>query len=146
MRGEPQYSRRQAQAAYAKVGRRYIAGLIDLVLVGLPFSILLAGLYFSHAIGGVALQLVGYLPLLALVIYEGLLVTLWHGQTVGKRIMRVRVVALNAQTVTLSRSFARAGMKLVSGWFLMLGFLWALWDAQHQTWHDKVAMTHVIDA
>jgi uncharacterized RDD family membrane protein YckC len=25
-----------------------------------------------------------------------------------------------------------------------LGFLWALWDKNNQTWHDKIAGTEVI--
>ncbi len=146
MREGLHYQREEGQVAYANLGQRYVAALIDLILIGLPFSTVPAALYFTHSIGLAALQLVGYLPLLALVIYEGLLIALWHGQTIGKRIMRVRVVAANAPAVTLSRSFARAGMNLVSGWIFLLGFLWALWDAQHQTWHDKVAKTHVIAA
>ena len=47
---------------------------------------------------------------------------------------------------SLSGSPARAAMKLVSGAVLGLGYLWMLWDAEKQTWHDKVAKTYVVKA
>jgi uncharacterized RDD family membrane protein YckC len=32
---------------------------------------------------------------------------------------------------------------LISAIVLCLGYLWMLWDGEQQTWHDKIAGTHV---
>jgi len=34
--------------------------------------------------------------------------------------------------------------KWVSGWFLGLGWFWAIWDRDAQAWHDKIAGTVVL--
>jgi len=38
---------------------------------------------------------------------------------------------------------AASRRSFLSGIFL-LGYLWMLWDAQQQTWHDKLANTTVV--
>jgi uncharacterized RDD family membrane protein YckC len=67
------------------------------------------------------------------------------GQTLGKKILRVRVVRTNGIDVSYSRAFARSLGYFVSLFFAtFLGFLWALWDRKNQTWHDKIADTIVV--
>lgn len=34
--------------------------------------------------------------------------------------------------------------KFVSGLVLGIGFFWAIWDKDNQTWHDKIAGTVVV--
>ena len=34
----------------------------------------------------------------------------------------------------------------ISGNFLLLGYLWSLWDDRKQTWHDKVVSSVVVKA
>jgi uncharacterized RDD family membrane protein YckC len=55
-------------------------------------------------------------------------------------------VTADGAPVPVGMAFARAGMKLVSCAALGLGYLWMLWDAEKQTWHDKVAKTYVVRA
>jgi uncharacterized RDD family membrane protein YckC len=33
---------------------------------------------------------------------------------------------------------------IFSGLVLLLGYLWAIWDANKQTWHDKAAGSFVV--
>ncbi len=85
----------------------------------------------------------GPLSALAWVAYEATLLTLWNGQTVGKKIMGLRVTGVPDQW---GKSLVRTLMKLVSAFPLGLGFFWMLWDSQSRTWHDKVAETDVVKA
>ena len=34
--------------------------------------------------------------------------------------------------------------KMISGVFFMLGYFWMVWDDESQTWHDKIAKSHVV--
>ncbi|OGS48957.1 MAG: hypothetical protein A3J79_11970 [Elusimicrobia bacterium RIFOXYB2_FULL_62_6] len=39
--------------------------------------------------------------------------------------------------------FLRAFFSLVS-LFMLLGYIWALWEKDHRTWHDIIAGTKVV--
>jgi uncharacterized RDD family membrane protein YckC len=73
---------------------------------------------------------------------------LWHlvGCSPGKAVVGLRVVRDDGMHPTL----AQATIRLMGYWLssipLFLGFLWCLFDAQHQAWHDKLAHTHVVYA
>ena len=125
--------------AYAGFGRRLLAVILDEIILSIP----VVGLGFALAFGGSGGS--GSNILLG-IIYEALLIALWNGQTIGKLAMGIRVVTADGTPVPVGMAFARAGMKLVSGAALGLGYLWMLWDAEKQTWHDKVAKTYVVKA
>lgn len=67
------------------------------------------------------------------------------GQTPGKRILNIKVVALDGGEVDGFRAVLRTTGYAVS-WFLFgLGYLWAAIDRHRQSWHDKIAGTVVLD-
>jgi len=67
------------------------------------------------------------------------------GQTVGMKATGIRVAdAYTGGRISYGRSFARYAMGIVSALPLALGYLWMLWDARGQTWHDKVAQSLVV--
>ncbi len=72
------------------------------------------------------------------------------GQTVGKRVMKVRVVPIDpAATLTRTMAAKRYLVEFVGGGFLpffsYLDGLWQLWDKPYQqTLHDRFAQTVVI--
>ena len=68
------------------------------------------------------------------------------GQTLGKRIVGVRVVRLDGQRMNLRRALLRLLGYYVSIATLGLGFLWILVDNRRQGWHDKIARTCVVYA
>ncbi|HEX2080311.1 MAG TPA: RDD family protein [Longimicrobium sp.] len=77
-------------------------------------------------------------------LYFTAFLTLWRGQTPGKRIAGVRVVRLNGQPMTLWTSFERFGgyaAGLVTG---LLGFAQVYWDRNRQMIHDKIVETVVV--
>ena len=67
------------------------------------------------------------------------------GQTPGKRIMGIRVVRQsNGGPLGYGLAIGRTVARVVDGVVFGLGYLWAIWDPQHQTWHDKIAATLVV--
>jgi uncharacterized RDD family membrane protein YckC len=92
------------------------------------------------------------LNLVALIIgllYFWLLTYRWNGQTVGKRLLGMRVVRAedggpisNGQALVRALVYAVAGN--VCGCFGLLDVGWILWDPRKQCLHDKAARTVVI--
>ena len=70
-----------------------------------------------------------------------------YGATIGKIVMRVRVIELGRFTSPdLLTSMNRSGVRLVSEFFFYFGFLFAFFDEINQSLHDKLARTVVVDA
>jgi len=69
-----------------------------------------------------------------------------RGQTPGKMLLRIKVVKLETYEVPgYFKAFVREIIgKVISSIFLILGYLWMLWDPKKQTWHDKLVGTVVI--
>jgi len=66
------------------------------------------------------------------------------GGTAGKRITGLAVVDESGHPPGLARGLVRYLVSIASGLALGLGYLWMIWDAQKQTWHDKAAGTYVV--
>jgi len=66
------------------------------------------------------------------------------GQTLGKRLLGLRVIRISGEKMTLGIAFLRWVGSLVSGIFFFLGFLWIAFDGRKQGWHDKIAATLVV--
>lgn len=67
-----------------------------------------------------------------------------HGQTIGKKLMRIKVIQLDGKELNLFGAFSRQGgygAGIATG---LLGFLQILWDPNRQAIQDKVASTVVI--
>lgn len=70
-----------------------------------------------------------------------------YGATLGKIVMKIRIVELSTlDSPTLAAAFNRAIFRIISEMIFYLGFLWGVLDPLRQTWHDKTARTVVIDA
>lgn len=149
-------SRDQVRAGFAS---RMIAFILDLVIICM--ILLLAGIF---------VQLIGlYFPLnrllaqiagigagdalrapVALVftiaVFSGYPVFFWTmiGQTPGKWALGLRVVRTDGRPLTIWRSILRYLAYWLSALPLFLGFVWIIFDAKRQGWHDKIADTCVI--
>lgn len=67
------------------------------------------------------------------------------GQTIGKQVVGIQVVRLdNGQFLGTGTAFLRWLMAYLLGNLCFLNYLWPLWDAQKQTWHDKVVGSVVL--
>ena|SRR5437868_7588304 len=140
-------------AEYAGFWIRFLASILDGLIVGIPLAILFAaangGLFVASGTIGPGEQLTQYLARIGIAcVYYALLEGGPSGQTLAKRLCNIRVVdAESGQPgVGAGRAAGRNLMSLVSGYALGIGYLWMLWDPRKQTWHDKVARTIVVKA
>jgi uncharacterized RDD family membrane protein YckC len=115
---------------------RFGAWLIDVVLVGV------VGLVIDLIIGQTAGGAVGLLLGIA---YYGYLEGSNSGQTVGKRVVGIRVIDFNTGgPIGFGRAVIRYFGRIVSVIVCFLGYLWMLWDKERQCWHDKFANDVVV--
>lgn len=69
-----------------------------------------------------------------------------YGATIGKIIMRIRVMEIRTlSNPSVVSSLNRAIFRVISEMFFYLGYLWGMLDPSRQTWHDKTAKTLVIN-
>lgn len=76
--------------------------------------------------------------------YFGLATWSWRGRTLGKRLLRIRVVSLSHERVTLWQSFERALGYGASALEAGFGFLQVLFHPNRQAVHDRIAETVVV--
>jgi uncharacterized RDD family membrane protein YckC len=129
------------------------AGIINWVIItamGLFSFDLLAPVDTESGVFSRLIMVVGKIVLLSMpfVLLFAYWLVFWTatGQTIGKRVMGVRVVRMDGQRMKVSNSLRRIVMYAVSMVPLFLGFLWILIDDERRGWHDKVAKTCVIYA
>jgi uncharacterized RDD family membrane protein YckC len=77
-------------------------------------------------------------------LYLTVILSAWKGQTVGKRVMRIRVLRLDGQPITWWTAFERAGGYAAGFATGLLGFAQVYWDANRQTIHDRIVGTVVV--
>jgi len=82
---------------------------------------------------------------LALVIY-GFFVGFWSrsGCTLGMQSWGLRVETREAQAPSLKQATVRFFAAILSWLPLGLGFLWAIWDKDSLTWHDRISGTRLM--
>ena len=138
----------------ASSGRRMLAALIDLIVIG---SIDAAVLHFTLQICGLGYPELSLLPKAPFVAFLLLLnggyfasFTAAGGQTIGKMISGVKVIAGDfeawSERVPLGQAVLRAAAYLVSALPAGLGFLPALLAADKRAVHDRLAHTRVVKA
>ena len=66
------------------------------------------------------------------------------GQTLGMRVLNIKVVRTDGSSLTLLQAFVRYIGLFLSIVCLFIGVIWAAFDANKQGWHDKIASTYVI--
>lgn len=66
------------------------------------------------------------------------------GQTLGDRVLKIRVVREDGKPIDIMTGVIRYIGYIVSGIVIFLGFLWIIWDKKKQGWHDKMAGTVVV--
>lgn len=80
------------------------------------------------------------------IIYQAFF-TMQYGGSLGKIIMKIRVIEIRTlQNPNVLSALNRAIFRIISEMLFYLGFLWGLLDPARQTWHDKTAQTLVINA
>ena len=132
--------------SYASISARSGALILDLLLFGLVLS----PLYIVHG----TTYFVDHQPHLgALDVFFGWVVSsLWvllfwrhKSATPGKIVAHLRIVdAETGDTPSSAQWLVRYLAYVLSLLSLGLGFIWIIWDAKKQSWHDKLANTVVV--
>jgi uncharacterized RDD family membrane protein YckC len=142
---------------------RFIALLIDIVLLGallLVSSVIWFGLLRVVPLGWLnaifprlqALITFALRVVLPLAVAIGVVVGYFlffftvTGQTVGKRVLGLRVVSTSGDHVELRYACVRLAGYAISAIPIYLGFLAMFFDRERRTWHDRLAHTAVIYA
>ena len=73
--------------------------------------------------------------------------TMQYGASIGKIVMKIRVIELStlANPGFLS-AFNRSVFRVVSEILFYMGFVWAMLDPYRRSWHDRTARTLVVHA
>ena len=122
----------------ANFGQRLVALIVDGILVGIVGVILQLALHST--LGGLVSLVIG-------VAYYGWLEGSPSGQTVGKRLMGIRVYDFRqGGPIGTGRAIGRYFAKILSALPCLLGYFWMLWDGEKQTWHDKLVGSVVVPA
>ena len=118
-----------------KFGRRLVAYLIDFAVITLFFALLVAA--------GMK-EIPDFLAQTVMGLYFVILWVFWEGRTVGKKIMKIKIVTIEGKPITPGKAVLRYLGYILSSLGAFLGFLWIIWDKNHQGWHDKIAKTLVV--
>lgn len=124
------------------LGKRIGAVIIDGIVCFLTF-VLLAPIFFG---GGGPLFTLFLLPLGIFVGYGLLLEGFWNGQTVGKKILGIRVVREDGGPIGVEESVVRNLGRFVDGLFYYLvGIYFISRSEMRQRWGDRLAGTLVVE-
>ncbi|MCY3977133.1 MAG: RDD family protein [Chloroflexi bacterium] len=78
-------------------------------------------------------------------VYNVVLMVSFNGQTLGKMMLRLRVVKKRGGRITILDALLRNVFGYTVSQIFLLGYLWALFDREKQAWHDKMAGTVVVE-
>ena len=144
----------------ASIGTRFLAVLLDgllPMLISIPAGIT-GYIIYSLSLNaspsslpsdvmqtfGIFVVLLTYIGFMS---YSALVLALWaYGLTPGKYLLGIRVVKVDGG---VPAGFWRMALRQIIGQWVAaivcyLGFIWVLFDANRQGWHDKIAKTLVI--
>ena len=150
---------------YAGFWIRFLATVIDGLIIGIPYVVILVVLEGSavrtyvdclnaNAAAGTGAICVSpfintfrFFELGGLAVQFLYLVILWSqfGGTLGQRMLGLHVVdAATGQNIGIGRAIGRFVGYAISVFALYIGLIWAAFDSRKQGWHDKIASTFVV--
>jgi uncharacterized RDD family membrane protein YckC len=121
---------------------RVLAFVIDSVILYV-INLIIAAILGSTTTGRTGIQ-----TLLGLIyfVYLWSSASPWPGQTVGMKVLNIRVVKTDGSDLSLVVALIRYVGLFISVIVLLIGVIWAAFDANKQGWHDKIAGTYVVKA
>jgi hypothetical protein len=106
---------------------RFVASALDLLLIGTISA-------WMH------------MPPLFLILFGIYHVAMWtwKGTTIGGIVMGIKVVRTDGRPLGFAVALIRCLSSVFSAMALFLGFFWAGWSREKQSWHDKIAGTIIV--
>jgi uncharacterized RDD family membrane protein YckC len=130
--------------ASATLEDRLMAGLVDMCLVSLGFLGFVAAFVACTPrlpSGNIALAAIGITWVAFHLIYQYLFFTFAEG-TPGMRYAHIALCTFDDENPTRPQMRKRIPATLLSFAAMGMGFLWALFDEDHLSWHDRLTHTY----
>lgn len=141
---------------YAGFWIRFVAALIDGIIVGIPITViaLILGVFTIFTSSDVntatyedtiaILYIFLYIGslMISILYYAGMHASKWQG-TLGKMIVGIKVTDINGQRISFGRSLGRFLATILSG-VLYIGYIIAAFTEKKQSLHDLIAGTVVV--
>ena len=129
----------------ASIDERRIAGLIDLFCLLFAYG---GFLMLFSSLGGQfsfsKLSAAVYTTTFAMVYLQYFaLFTIFGGTTPGMMTRGLQVVSFSGEPPTPRQMLLRSAGYVLSAGTFFLGFLWAMWDEDELTWHDRLSRTYL---
>ncbi len=138
---------------YVGVGLRFLAQIFDAIpilifwfIVGNRIAAATGGLKADgFDLKGIPALVLMLLTLAFIILYFTVLETWWHGQSLGKKILGIRVLTENGGQVSPGQSFLRNALRLVDGFMAYLVAAIFIWrSGKKQRLGDRLAGTVVV--
>jgi uncharacterized RDD family membrane protein YckC len=119
---------------------RVVAFIIDSIIVGV-INAIIAAILNSNTTGRSGIQ-----TLLGIIYftYFWSASSPWPGQTVGDKLLSLRVIRTDGSDLTIVQALIRYVGLFVSFLVIFIGVIWVAFDPNKQGWHDKIAGTYVV--
>jgi len=135
--------------ALAPIKKRAMAFFIDELLLSF---LLIFALWDSFSSAETMEEMINItnifaLEYMAMKIFYQAFFTMQYGGSIGKLIMKIRVIEIKTlQNPNVIVALNRGIFRVISEMLFYLGFLWGMLDPARQSWHDKTARTLVVNA
>lgn len=142
------------QSKFASFFTRFLACFVDCLIVAFVSGIVVYAIIsisgsLANSYGGMDKSVtknIALIPAILLVLAYFIYFTGTSGQTLGKKLVKIKVVKKGTTTPpSYTSAFLREVIgKIISVVVLGLGCLWVIGDKNKQAWHDKIAGTVVV--
>jgi uncharacterized RDD family membrane protein YckC len=132
----------------APLGDRQLAGIIDAACLLFAFGGFVA--LFGSLGGQLTLSKMNaavYLAALCVVYFQYFaLFTIFGATTPGMMFRGLQVMSFSGEPPTPRQLLLRSAGYMLSAGIGLIGFLWAVWDEDQLTWHDRLSKTYLSSA
>lgn len=128
--------------SYAEAGPRIVAKILDLVIGwGWSFGMQMLALNFGQ---GTAMWILTYAVSSIVGLAYVPVMLAWRGQTVGKIVMKIKVVNPDGSKISGWKAVGRWLAEFLSGCACFIGYIMAFFDEERRALHDRIASTRVV--
>ena len=133
----------------ASIDKRILAQIIDDLILSILLFIIISDAISSAQTPEEIIVVINHfvLEFMLIKLFYHAIFTTFYGGSLGKIFLKIEVISTEDFTnISFGQSFLRAFIRLFSETIFYLGFLWAVFEPNKQSWHDKLAKTIVIYA
>jgi len=132
------------KVTYASLGIRLLAKLIDLMIIVIPLLVLEMFFFNFNYTNNDFNSNRFYLFICILICYNVAFESSVFQATIGKMILKMKVIELFGKRLSVLRSLFRCMTTIISILPMGLGIWYMTTDPKKRTWHDLIAGTYVI--